>query len=161
MLFDTWISCQMQTPENTVIIIGIYQINTSWCDFFLYMKQIFFRKKNRYRLQQIFAYVKWMGYWLLKCIEFERGNFFFAFKTIKIDSIKISIWRRAMLNSRSGKSRQISSTDGCVSFSLNDSWTGKKLFEVINQDHNLYATSKDLHVRKMTKCLWKRVHTKY
>lgn len=55
-----------------------------------------------------------------------------------------------MLNSRSGKSRQISSTDGCVSFSLNDSWTGKKLFEVINQDHNLYATSKDFHVRKIT-----------
>lgn len=66
-----------------------------------------------------------------------------------------------MSNAKSGgELSRIRSTDGCVSFSLNDSWTGKKSFELINQDHNLNVTSKCFHVRKIIKytCTHERTH---
>lgn len=41
---------------------------------------------------------------------------------------------------------RIQSTDGCVSISLNDSWTGKQLLELIDHDYNQHMTSQEFQV---------------
>lgn len=48
---------------------------------------------------------------------------------------------------KSGESSRVSTTDSCVSISLNDSWTGRKLLESIGYDYNLYMTSEEFNVR--------------
>lgn len=47
------------------------------------------------------------------------------------------------------ESLRVGSSEGCVSISLNDSWTGKKLFDYIDHNYNLHMTSKEFQVRKM------------
>lgn len=51
--------------------------------------------------------------------------------------------------SKSVESLRVGSSEGCVSISLNDSWTGKKLLDYIDHDSNLHMTSKEFQVRKM------------
>lgn len=53
--------------------------------------------------------------------------------------------------SKSVESLRIGSSDGCVSISLNDSWTGRKLLDYIDHDYNreVHMTSKEFQVRKM------------
>lgn len=51
--------------------------------------------------------------------------------------------------SKSVESLRSGSAEGCVSISLNDSWTGRKLLDYIDHDYNLHMTSKEFQVRKM------------
>lgn len=46
-----------------------------------------------------------------------------------------------------GSEPRISTTDSCVSISLNDSWTGRKLLESFGYDYNSYVTSEEFNVR--------------
>lgn len=41
----------------------------------------------------------------------------------------------------------VGSADGCVSISLNDSWTGKKLLDSIDHDYNLHMSPEEFQVR--------------
>lgn len=50
-------------------------------------------------------------------------------------------------SSKSGELTRVGTTDSCVSISLNDSWTGKKLLESIGHDYNLHVSSEEFHVR--------------
>lgn len=40
----------------------------------------------------------------------------------------------------------LGSADGCVSISLNDSWTGKKLLEFIDHDYSQHMSSEEFQV---------------
>lgn len=48
---------------------------------------------------------------------------------------------------RSTESLNLGRADGCVSISLNDSWTGKKLLEFIDHDYNLHVSPEEFQVR--------------
>lgn len=56
--------------------------------------------------------------------------------------------------SKSAESLRVGSSDGCVSISLNDSWTGKKLLDYIDHDYNLRMTSKEFQVRTQLQILY-------
>lgn len=56
-----------------------------------------------------------------------------------------------VLDSRRSGETRVKTTDSCVSISLNDSWTGRKLLESFGYDYNSYMPSEEFNVRNL-KC---------
>lgn len=52
-------------------------------------------------------------------------------------------------DARDGDEPRIRTTDSCVSISLNDSWTGRKLLESFGYDSNSYVTADEFNVRNL------------
>lgn len=54
-----------------------------------------------------------------------------------------------VLDSRRSGETRVKTTDSCVSISLNDSWTGRKLLESFGYDYNSYVPSEEFNVRSL------------